>query len=287
MRKIPILLSLCLVAAVFFSCNSRKIENLEAEKARMHADSITKDSLLNDFFNTFNDIEDNLAEITGRQKYIANAAVKEDPRDPDVRDRIRMEIATINDILLENDQRLTQLIEQLKSSAIKIKALEETLAILSKRVEEKDLEIAILKDKLSQLNIEKENLNKTLAQLKQESQKQQEMLQAKDEEIDQNNTVWYVVGTSKYLKDNEIIEKTGMLRSSKQLNDQVKTGLFTEGDQRSLNAIPVNSDKATLITIHPEGSYELIKEGKVITSLNILKPDEFWKTSRFCVIETK
>jgi len=275
------------VSALLISCNRKKIDSLESEKARLQSDSISKDSILNDWFNTLNDIEDNLAEITGRQRYITNAATAESPSNPDVRDRIRMEIASINDILIENEKLLEQLKSQVKSANIKIKALEETIAILSKRVEEKDVEIAGLKDDLARLNIEKENLNKTVAQLKEESLKQQEALAQKEQSIDQFNEVWYVVGTKKYLLDNEIIEKSGMLGSSRKLSDKAGTGMFTKADMRDLTIIEINSEKADLITTHAEGSYEFQKEGKVILTLQINDPEEFWKASKFCVVETK
>jgi chromosome segregation ATPase len=278
---------LAVSSLLILSCNRKKVDNLEAERARLQADSVSKDSILNDWFNTFNDIEDNLAEITGRQRYITNAATAESPSNPDVRDRIRTEIATINDIMIQNEELLEQLKNQLKSANLKIKALEETIAILTKRVEEKDVEIAGLKDELARLNIEKENLNKTVAQLKEESLKQQEALAQKEQSIDQFNEVWYIVGTKKYLLDNEIIEKSGMLGSSRKLSDKAGTGLFTKADLRDLTIIEINSEKAGLLTIHAEGSYELQKEGKVITALRINDPQEFWKASKFCVVETK
>lgn len=287
MKKATPFIIFLLLSAFMVSCNTKKIESLESEKSRLQADSISRDSILNEWFTTFNVIEDNLAEITGRQKYIANAAAAETPRSPDVRERIRNEIATINDIMIDNQERLAALKEQIQTSNIRIRALEETIAILSKRVEEKDVEIAGLKGKLANLNIEKDNLNKTVAQLEQATNIQEELIREKEQAIDQFNEVWYVVGTSKYLKDNGFIEKTGMLGSTKVLSSRAGTGMFTQGDMRELSDIVVNSEKATLITVHPEGSYEWIREDKVITSLKINDPVEFWKTSKFCVVETK
>jgi predicted RNase H-like nuclease (RuvC/YqgF family) len=278
---------LAMISLVLFSCNSKKMERLESERTRLQADSLAKDSLLNDWFTTFNDIEDNLAEITGRQKYIMSTTASESPNKPDIRERIRMEIAIINDIIMDNQLRLEKLKKQLKSSNLKIKALEETIAILNKRVEEKNSEISVLKEELARLNIEKENLNKTVAQLKKETAKQMSMLQQKEETIDQQNAVWYVAGTSKYLIENGIIEKTGLLGSSKKLSDKVNAGLFTKADMRSLTTIELNCEKATLITIHPRESYEFIQEDKVITFLKINNAEEFWKTSKYCVVETK
>jgi chromosome segregation ATPase len=285
MKYSPLIIAL--LSVILVSCNSKKIERLEAERVRLQADSLAKDSILNGLFTTFNDIENNLAEIAGRQQLIREVTANENPSQPDVMERIRLEISAINAILIDNEERLKKLIDQLKTSNLKIKALEETIAILNKRIEEKDIEIIQLRKELIALNIEIESLDKMVATLEEDKELQRKIIEEKEKSIDQHNQVWYVVGTKKYLKDNEIIENTGFLGSSKKLNDKLQTGLFTEADMRKLNSIEINSAKAALITIHPEGSYEFIKEGEVFISLKIVNPEEFWKGSKFCVLETR
>jgi DNA repair exonuclease SbcCD ATPase subunit len=287
MKSLKYLLMAMILPAFIISCNQKKVEKLESERTRLQADSISKDSLLNDWLTTFNEIEDNLSEITGHQKFIANAANSENRRNPDVRDRIRKEIAMINDIMIENKDKLESLQKQLKSNNLKIKALEETITILSKRVEEKDMEIADLKDQLGKLNIEKENLNKTVAQLQEDAAKKEEVIAKQQETIDQLNTVWYIVNTNKYLEENGILEKSGKLGGGKVLSDNVATGKFKQADLRNISTININSDKAKLITTHDKDSYEFVKKDKVITHLQIKDQAEFWKTSKFCVIEIK
>jgi chromosome segregation ATPase len=287
MKSLKYFLLAMIIPAIFVSCNQKKVDKLETEKTRLQADSISKDSILNNWLTTFNEIEDNLSEISGHQKFISNAATSENRRNPDVRDQIRQEIAQINDIMIENKDKLESLKQQLKTSNLKIKALEETIAILSKRVEEKDLEIADLKDQLEKLNIEKESLNKTVAQLQEDAAKKEEIISKQEETIDQLNSVWYIVNTNKYLVENEIIEKSGKLGGGKVLSDNVKTGKFKQADLRNIRTIAINSEKAKLITTHDRNSYEWVRKDKIITHLQIKEPEEFWKTSKFCVIEIK
>lgn len=277
---------LIILPAFFVACNQKKVDKLESEKTRLQADSVSKDSILNDLLTTFNEIEDNLSEITGHQEFIANAANSENRKDPDVRQQIRQEIAMINDMMIENQKQLESLKQQIKSSNLKIKALEETIAILTRRVEEKDMEIADLKDQLARLNIEKENLNKTVAQLQEDAQRQEDIISTQEETIDELNNVYYIVGTNKYLQENEIIEKSGVF-GGKVLSDKVKTSKFTKADLRNLRTIKINSEKAKLITVHDEESFELVKKDKEITHLQIKSPEAFWKASKFCVIEIK
>lgn len=286
--KIPFKLFLILIiTSLMFSCNSKKIERLEDEKTRMQTDSIIRDSLLNDWFASFNEIEENLAEISGRQKLISVAASSENPGNLDVRERIRMEINAIHEKMMENDDRIEQLKKQLKSSNIKIQALEETVAILTQRIEEKDAEIFALREELIKLNIEIESLDEMIAQLEEETEVQESIIKEKEQIIDEKNEVWYIIGTNKYLKDNGIIEKTGFLGSADKLSGKVETGLFTTADMRELASIEINSERAELVTVHPENSFEFVQEGKVMLELKILDPEEFWKTSKYCVVKTK
>jgi hypothetical protein len=95
------------------------------------------------------------------------------------------------------------------------------------------------------------------------------------------------VNTNKYLLDNQIIEKSGKLGGGKVLSDNVKTGKFRKADLRNIRTIDINSEKAKLITTHVRDSYEWVRKDKVVTHLQIKDPEEFWKTSKFCVIEIK
>ncbi|NTU65546.1 MAG: hypothetical protein HGB05_19635, partial [Chloroflexi bacterium] len=61
---------------------------------------------------------------------------------------------------------------------------------------------------------------------------------------------------------------------------------FTQVDITEVKSIPVNTKDAKLITEHPSESYEFIREGKdKIASLEIKDPAEFWKISKYAVVE--
>ena len=49
----------------------------------------------------------------------------------------------------------------------------------------------------------------------------------------------------------------------------------------------MESKTAKIITEHPDDSYELIMEDGLISALVIEKPEEFWKISKYAVIETR
>ena len=45
--------------------------------------------------------------------------------------------------------------------------------------------------------------------------------------------------------------------------------------------------RAELLTTHPSGSYELVKDDKGQLTLKITNPTEFWSVSRYLVIQVK
>jgi hypothetical protein len=47
------------------------------------------------------------------------------------------------------------------------------------------------------------------------------------------------------------------------------------------------SKRAELLTTHPAGSYELVKDAKGQLTLKITNPTEFWSVSRYLVIQVK
>jgi hypothetical protein len=51
-------------------------------------------------------------------------------------------------------------------------------------------------------------------------------------------------------------------------------------------SIPVNSKSAKLISEHPANSYQFIRDkDKKIVSIEITDPAQFWKISKYAVVE--
>ena len=102
-------------------------------------------------------------------------------------------------------------------------------------------------------------------------------------QVDNLNTCYYVVGSKKELKANKIIE-TGFLRKTKILEGDFEMSYFTKADRRTLNDIPLHSNKAQLMTNHPKDSYEIVDNGNGKT-LHIKDAHRFWEKSNFLVIK--
>lgn len=280
------LLGLLLVSG----CGKKKeqqILDLQEKNAQLQMKFNQKDSLLNELFGSINEIEKNLSDITAREKMITEAPVGEKRMDIDVRTKIMDEIILINNIMEENKKRLAILKDQLKKSDVKTAALQETIKLLSSKLEEKELEIKALKEQLVKLNFTIETLNATVDTLRDETASQSQVISQQDALIGEMNTIWYVVGTKKDLSDKGIIEKAGGLFSgTMMMSEMINPDYFTTADMRSLSRIAFESSKAELVTFHPEGSYQFLEENDRIKGLEIVKANEFWKSSRFLVIMT-
>lgn len=287
MKFKSIVFIMMIAAIALSSCNTKKNKTLTSENEALKTENVTKDSLLNDLFQSFVTIEENLSDITSSEQIITGQATAGEKLNDDVRQQIMEEIQTINFLLDSNKKQLEELRKKLKDSGIKVESLQKTIDLLTARLEQKDQEIAVLKEELVKLNFEVDMLNVQVAQLQDQNENQAEIIEMQFDEIDEMNTVWYAVGTKKYLMDNGIIEKSGkFLSNTKQVNPLVEAKLLTKADLRVITEVNVNSSKAVLVTVHPEGSYEWVMDGKLFVSLKILDPSEFWKVSKYLVIET-
>jgi len=291
MHTIKLTVIFLLGLLIITGCGKKKeqqILDLQAKNAQLMAGFNQKDSLLNEIFTSINDIERNLSDITAREKLITGAPVDEQRMNMDVRNKIMDEIILINNIMEENKKQLALLKEQLKKSDTKASALQETIKILTKRLEEKELEISGLKEQLVKLNFTIESLNATVDTLREETASQSKVISQQDAMIGEMSTIWYVIGTKKELSDKSIIEKAGGLISGKmKMSDMINPDYFTTTDMRKLSRIAFESNKAELVTVHPEGSYKFLEENEMIKGLEIINATDFWKSSRFLVIMTR
>jgi hypothetical protein len=286
--SVIIFLSLLIVSG----CGKKKeqqILDLQSKNAQLVAASAKKDSLMNELFNSINDIERNLTDITAREKMItASAPTQEVKVNEDVRNKIMDEIILINNIMEENKKRIAQLKDQLKKSDAKIGALQETIQMLTKKLEDKETELASLKEELTKKNFRIEELNSTVDTLRETTASQSKIISQQDALIGEMNTIWYVVGTKKELTEKAIIEKSGgMFSGDYVMSQMINPDYFTTGDMRKITLIGFEASKAELVTVHPEGSYKFITENEKIKGIEILNSTEFWKSSRFLVVMTR
>ncbi|MBN2174268.1 MAG: hypothetical protein JW731_09060 [Bacteroidales bacterium] len=289
-----VLSAILIVAAVsgFLLFNDyQKDQNakIQSEETRNDALSIKlhqRDSLVNDYLATFNEIDSALRYIKEQEKLLG-AQSKDVEFAGDSKKQIVKDIQMVNDLIAKNKEKIADLNKKLKQSGIEIKSLNDKLLSLSQTIEERDRSIEALTAEISKRDQELGELSEIIAKVEDSVQTQKKII---DYQTNQLNKAYIAYGNYKELKEKNILTKDGgFLGLGKiiTLNDDLSKDYFTEVDITKAKSFPVFSKEAELITEHPAGSYEWVTENDTITYMMVLNPDEFWKISKYAVVETK
>jgi uncharacterized protein (DUF3084 family) len=282
-----------IVAVVLSSCQTKKtkeqIGRLEFSKDSLIQNLNQRDSLLGDMMSAFGQIEQSLSYIKDQRKIISNTT-----NDPELaenkKDQIVKDVQTMSAMLEENRARLNDLSKQLKNSGIKIVGLEKRIADLTVELETRNNDIIALKGELEKKDFELAQLNVQVTDLTTVKKEQEVVIDKQTSEINELNTAYYTSGTSKELKEKGLVTKEGGflgLGKIKTLSPSAKSEYFTSFDIRNTHSFDVNAKGAKLISEHPAGSYQFITKDEQIASLEISNPKEFYKYSKYVVVEVK
>jgi DNA repair exonuclease SbcCD ATPase subunit len=261
----------------------KEIVRLTQENTELRRQSQAKDSSINDILQSFNEIESNLAVIKQKESVISSTSNKE--MSPDVKTRINDDIKVINDLMGKNKREVSRLHQLLKASNLKIEEVQRIMADLNQRVAQRDSQINVMKTDLASLNFSIESLNASMDTLKTQKSALASTVEDRTTKL---NTAYYVIGTKKKLLTDNIVSKTGGIigiSSSIKLRPDFNDQKFEKVDIRQLSEIPINSKKPQLVTTHPAGTYELVKNSSgMVEDLKILNPEKFWSTSKYLVV---
>lgn len=282
------LVFLVALVGILASCNNAELEQKQKTIDSLKALSENQDGTINDLFESFNSIEENLELIKEKENIIRVNSSSETGVEEDMKDRINQDINAIYELMLKNKKELANARSKMRRSGIKVKELDIMIANLTKQMESKDNEIQRLARQLKEMNItvaeletEVTDLNQNVDSLSNENEIKEEIIEEKTTAL---NTAYYVVGTKSELIDNKILTKEGLFKT-KLMND-FNTTYFTTVDITKVKEIPIMSKKVTMITTHPSSSYQLVGEDPV-DKLIIKDAKQFWSVSKYLVIQTK
>lgn len=305
MNKLTFFTTVLLATLALFGCNQDKVKQLEQEKAQLKAEQARQDSLIDDFMSTFNEFEENLAVIKEKETLITMGEENPEYRTGG-KEAIIEDIQMINELLDQN----REIIEELTAKAEKAEGLSaqyrRSIGSLKRQLEERDTQITELKEQLvamdyqiedlngrvDTLSLQNQNLAQTTRQQEDRITRQQDSLSNLDQTVNQQdqalNTAYYVAGTNRELKNKAVIDRDGLF-GSRQLAEDFDPSAFNRIDIREMTEIPVATRNAELLTVHPAGTYEFkdLDDDKRYDVLEIVNPEEFWKTSRYLVVMTK
>lgn len=275
---------LCLfVPMMLTSCNykTNAYKALEQEKDSLLLQEQKKTAQLNQVMAVMNVIEDNFEQIKEAENYVTFQTNQEQITD-DSMSRIVEDLDLIKTTLTDNRKQIASLKKQLAKSKSASRSLTKLIDRLNKKVEDHTKAITQLREQLALKDVRIQELDQLVIALNSNVEDLQSNVSRKDEQLSsqdkQMNKVWYVFGTRKELKEQEIFTRNGLLEEG------FNKSYFLEADSRSLTEIALYSKKAKLLTNHPVSSYSLEKVNEFLV-LKITDPSKFWEISHYLVIE--
>jgi len=289
-----LIISLLLLIAGGFVVNSmykneqkKHVAIVENQKRSFTQLLTSRDSVINEWMLTFDEIEKDLNLVKEKEKIITMKSTDQEFT-KDKKQQILKDIEYVNTLLDQNKKKIASLTAQLKNSGGTIKGMQVKIAELEASMKLRETEVNDLKTALVQKDFEIGQLNTRMTD-------QQVAIAQKDEEITNRtaemNKGFVTYGTYKTLKAKGLVSKEGGflgIGKKEMLHQDFSDSLFTQVNILETKSIPVNSKGAKLITDHPTTSYELVRdEEDKIASIEIKDPDEFWKISKYAVVEIK
>lgn len=284
------LLLLTVGVVMLSSCgNMGRNEALKAQNDSLNIVLSERESELEEIMSAFNEVQEGFRLINEAEKRVdlQNGAVEGSSASQKIREDIRF----ISEKLQSNRERIAELEKQLNNSKHASSQLKKAFENLKAEMLAKTQQIETLQTELASKNIRIAELddaivglNQHVNDLKAENVAKSKMVAAQDKAL---NMAWFVFGTSSELKEQKIISKKLLQKTKVLEGDDFNKDYFTQIDIRTDKEIKLYSKSAKLLTAHPEGTYELVKDDKGQLTLVITNPNKFWSVSRYLVIEVK
>lgn len=270
------------VLAVSCQYKSDAYKALEQEKDSLLLEEQKKSAQLNQVVAVMNTVEENFDELLKAENYVTFQTTNQEGIAEDSMQQLVDKLDVIKSGLLDNRKQIESLRRQLKQSKSVTRDLNKLIDRLTKKLEEHTQTITKLQSDLALKDIRIAELDELVTELNNEILDIQEDVIQKERTIKSQDAqlykVWYVFGTRKELKAQDIYTRNGLLEEG------FNKGYFLEADSRKLTEIPLYSKKAKLLTNHPASSYvlETVNDYQV---LKILDQVRFWEISKYLVLE--
>ena len=281
MKKLAFL-AVCALAVA--SCTDGvKQAQLAAEMQRDSLNQIIaqKENEITDMMTTFSDIEEGFREITEAQSRVTLAKQGEGTSSAQ---RIRENMQFIQSTMKQNKELINKLKQQVREGSIKSEQLKKLVENLTQQMEEKDRQLQALREELDRKDIHIAELDERVADLNANVENLTEETIQKSQTINQQDkqlhTAWFVFGTKKELKEQNVLSDGEVLRSN--FNKEY----FTKIDIRIDKEIKLYSKSAKILTAHPSNAYTLQRDANKQYVLRT-DPQLFWSTSKYLVVLVK
>ena len=280
--------------------------NKDSQINELHIESQIRDSIISKRDSVINELDGAIFEIEQNITHVKN---KRDQLEFEYREsnlsqkeKILQDIRLLDAMLEENEQKMEELNRKLASSEVEIKSFRDRVNRLTaeiknqnivvddlkKEIERRDYQLARMDEKVNELETVLLVQTDSITALTDSINRSSEHISYLDREL---HKAYWVQGTYKELKENEVLEKEGgflgFIGKNKTVKKNLNVNYFTELDIRKADIIPVKARKVEMISEHSANSYRLVYQDDQIAYLKIENPEEFWKLTKFAVIEIK
>lgn len=282
MKKI---LCLTICVAVLAGCtNVKREKELVAQNDSLSIALSEKNRALDQAMMTIADIQEGFRAINEAEgRVILQSQDGEGITDAQ---RLREDILFIQQKMEANRKQIAELEKKLKAEGTETSSLRKVLSNLQKELSDKVASITALQNELAQKNIRIAELDSAVVMLTGDvnalqkiSDEQQNVIKRQTEQL---NAAWYVYGTAKELKEQNILNGNKLFAST-----DFNMNYFTQIDIREDKIFPLYAKHAKLLTVHPDNSYEFTKDEEKMLTLNIIDAKAFWSVSRYMVIQVR
>lgn len=293
MKKLSNIIGLLSLILLLGSCveSSKKYKAVEAERDSLMvvASNVTTD--FESSLRTINEIEMALQTVREAE----NIIIMENQEGNN--NYAVAQIEAIDRTIKQNKEKVAELEKQLAEAGSKSKQLNATISRIKKELDEKDnyisnlrteletskAQVVELTTKVEDLNKNVEDLTENVDNLNAQSAEQQATIRLQDAMM---NTVYYIVAPMETLKEFGLVNGGGLFKKETVASNLNKDH-FIAADRRELTTIPLNTKKETILTNHPESSYQITKNDDDMLSLVIVDKDAFWNISNYLIISIK
>ncbi|MCS2959418.1 hypothetical protein NXX53_25670 [Bacteroides salyersiae] len=285
MKKLAVLI---VCAAMLASCDGFKggSKDLKAENDSLLIELSQRNAELDEMMGTFNEIQEGFRQINDAESRVDLQRGTITENSASAKQQIASDIEFITKQMEENKAQIAKLQAMLKSSKNNsaqlkkaVESLTQELVTKQQRIEELQAELASKNIRIQELDAAVSGLSADKESLAAENEAKARTVAEQDKAI---NAAWFVFGTKSELKSQKILQSGDVLK-----NADFNKDYFTQIDIRTTKEIKLYSKRAELLTTHPAGSYELVKDDKGQLTLKITNPKEFWSVSKYLVIRVK
>ena len=257
---------------------------IEQERDSLQRIINEKDVELNDIMSTFDEVQEGIRRINEAEGRVTIADAS--PETANNKELIRENMQFIREAMQQNRDMIAQLKEKLRKSTFNADKLKKTVENLQAQIDAQNSRIqeleASLAEKDAQLTAQNEQintLNENVNTLTEENKQKTATVATQEKQL---NAAWFVFGTKAELKEEKILQNGDVLR-----DENFNKDYFTQIDIRYDKIIKFYSKSATILSNHPSGTYQMIKDSKGLYELHISDPTKFWSTGRYLVVQVK